>query len=35
MQDDNKILVATLYKFVEVDDLNALQDKLYSICNKN
>ena len=35
MQDDNEILVATLYKFVEVDDLNALQDQLYSICNKN
>ena len=35
MHDDNEILVATLYKFVEVIDLNALQDQLYSICNKN
>ena len=35
MQDSNKILVATFYKFVKVDDLVALQDQLYSICNKN
>ena len=35
MNDDNEILVATLYKFVEVIDLNELQDQLYSICNKN
>ena len=35
MHDDNEILVATLYKFVEVIDLNALQDQLYSICKKN
>ena len=35
MQDSNKILVATLYKFFKVDDLVALQDQLYEICNKN
>ncbi|MDA9623525.1 rhodanese-related sulfurtransferase [Rhodobiaceae bacterium] len=35
MQDSNKILVATFYKFFKVDDLVALQDQLYSICNKN
>ena len=35
MQDSNKILVATFYKFVKVDDLVALQDQLYAICNKN
>ena len=35
MQDSKKILVATFYKFVKVDDLVALQDQLYAICNKN
>ena len=35
MQDSNEILVATLYKFFKVDDLVALQDHLYAICNKN
>ena len=35
MQDSNKILVATFYKFVKVDELVALQDQLYAICNKN
>ena len=35
MQDSNKILVATFYKFFKVDDLVALQDQLYAICNKN
>ena len=35
MQDSNEILVATLYKFFKVDDLVALQDQLYEICNKN
>ena len=35
MQDSNEILVATFYKFVKVDDLVALQDQLYAICNKN
>ena len=35
MQDSNEILVATLYKFFKVDDLVALQDQLYAICNKN
>ena len=35
MQDSNEIIVATLYKFFKVDDLVALQDQLYAICNKN
>ena len=35
MQDSNEILVATLYKFFKVDDLVALQDQLYEICNKS
>ena len=35
MQDSNEILVATLYKFFKVNDLVALQDQLYAICNKN
>ena len=35
MQDSNEILVATFYKFFKVDDLVALQDHLYAICNKN
>lgn len=35
MQDSNEILVATLYKFFKVDDLVALQNQLYAICNKN
>ena len=35
MQDSNEILVATFYKFFKVDDLVALQDQLYSICNKD
>ena len=35
MQDSNEILVATLYKFFKVNDLVALQDQLYEICNKS
>ena len=35
MLEKNKILVASLYKFVEIDDLSPLQDNLYAICNKN
>ena len=35
MTDKNEILVAALYKFVEIDDLLSLQSNLYEICNKN
>ena len=35
MLEKNKILVASLYKFVEIDDLSPLQDDLYAICNEN
>ena len=35
MIKNKNILVATLYKFIEIDDLLALQDQLYTICNKN
>ena len=35
MLEKNKILVASLYKFVEIDDLSPLQDNLYAICNEN
>ena len=35
MTDKNEILVAALYKFVEIDDLLSLQSNLYEICKKN
>ena len=35
MTDKNEILVAALYKFVEIDDLLSLKSNLYEICNKN
>ena len=35
MTDKNEILVAALYKFVEIDDLLSLQSNLYEICEKN
>lgn len=35
MKDKNEILVAALYKFVEIDDLLSLQSNLYEICEKN
>ena len=35
MTNKNKILVAALYKFVEIDDLLSLQSNLYEICEKN
>jgi len=35
MLNKNKILVATLYKFVEINDLLSLQDNLYKICEEN
>jgi UPF0176 protein len=35
MITNDKILVATLYKFVEIHNLESLQDDLYAICNKN
>ena len=35
MTNKNEILVAALYKFVEIDDLLLLQSNLYEICKKN
>lgn len=35
MTNKNEILVAALYKFVEIDDLHSLQSNLYEICEKN
>ena len=35
MTNKNEILVAALYKFVEIDDLLSLQSDLYEICEKN
>ena len=35
MTNKNEILVAALYKFVEIDDLLSLQSNLYEICKKN
>ena len=35
MPKKNEILVATLYKFVEINDLLSLQDNLYKICEEN
>ena len=35
MTNKNEILVAALYKFVEIDDLLFLQSNLYEICEKN
>ena len=35
MPKKNEILVATLYKFVEINDLLSLQDNLYNICEEN
>ena len=35
MTNENEILVAALYKFVEIDDLLSLQSNLYEICEKN
>ena len=35
MPKKNKILVAALYKFVEINDLLSLQDNLYNICEEN
>ena len=35
MTNKNEILVAALYKFVEIDDLLSLQSNLYEICEKN
>ena len=35
MSNKNEILVAALYKFVEIDDLLSLQSNLYEICEKN
>ena len=35
MTNKNEILVAALYKFVEIDDLLSLQSNLYKICEKN
>ena len=35
MTNKNEILVAALYKFVEIDDLLSLQINLYEICEKN
>jgi len=35
MTDKNEILVAALYKFVEIDDPLSLQSNLYEICEKN
>ena len=35
MPKKNEILVATLYKFVEISDLLSLQDNLYNICEEN
>tara|TARA_B100002052_G_C15827843_1_gene573842 strand:+ start:138 stop:1073 length:936 start_codon:yes stop_codon:yes gene_type:complete len=35
MTNKNEILVAALYKFVEIDDLLSLQSDLHEICEKN
>ena len=35
MPKKNEILVAALYKFVEINDLLSLQDNLYNICEEN
>ena len=35
MPEKNEILVAALYKFVEISDLLSLQDNLYNICEEN
>jgi len=35
MHKKNEILVATLYKFVEINNLLSLQDNLYNICEEN
>ena len=35
MPNKNDILVAALYKFVEIDDLLSLQNNLYKICEEN
>ena len=35
MPNKNEILVAALYKFVEIDDLLFLQNNLYKICEEN
>ena len=35
MTNKNEILVAALYKFVEIDDPLSLQSNLYEICEKN
>ena len=35
MTNKNEILVAALYKFVEIDGLLSLQSNLYEICEKN
>ena len=35
MPEKNEILVAALYKFVEINDLLSLQDNLYNICEEN
>ena len=35
MTNKNEILVAALYKFVEIDDVHSLQSNLYEICEKN
>ena len=34
MHDDNEILIETLYKFVEVIDINDIKDQLYTIVKK-
>jgi len=35
MPEKNEILVAALYKFVEINDLLLLKDNLYNICEEN
>tara|TARA_B100001057_G_scaffold410620_1_gene425813 strand:+ start:93 stop:1028 length:936 start_codon:yes stop_codon:yes gene_type:complete len=35
MPNKNEILVASLYKFLEIKDLLSLQDNLYNICEEN
>ncbi len=35
MTNKNEILVAALYKFLEIDDLLSLKSNLYEICEKN
>tara|TARA_B100001057_G_scaffold341568_1_gene342415 strand:+ start:94 stop:1029 length:936 start_codon:yes stop_codon:yes gene_type:complete len=35
MSNKNEILVASLYKFVEIKDMLSLQDNLYNICKEN